>query len=158
MATKRHTVTSAGLLYKQKDNTGSGILFHQFRRLLYVTRITEYPKTQEQSLFGVYWQSPHVLYAHKLKNNSSLKMKTFSAANSSVNTFFITKLGTIFEALKKRNLMIRCGISCGHIYCRPINWWLQRQIHLSLLVVEVVTFIWKWPLFSLYLMNLMAST
>ena len=45
-ATKRHTVTSAGRLYKPKDNTGNGILFHQFRRLLYVTRITEHPKTR----------------------------------------------------------------------------------------------------------------
>lgn len=86
-------------------------------------------------------------------------MKTFSCANSRMSTFFITKLGTIFEALKQRNLMMRSGISCGHAYYRPISRRLQRQIHLSLvLVVGVQTFVWKWPLFSHYLMNLMAST
>lgn len=120
MATKRHSVTSAGLLYKLKDNTGCGIPFHQFRRLLYVTRITEYPKTQEQSSFSVYCQSPHVLYAQKLKNNSSMRMKTSTAANSSVNIFFISKLDTIFEEEPNDPVW---DILWAHIeYCRPINW------------------------------------
>ena len=36
-------------------------------------------------------------FAQAAKNKRSKRIKTFFAANSYVNTFFITTLGTIFE-------------------------------------------------------------
>lgn len=66
-------------------------------------------------------KSPCAFYAQELKNKSSVRMKTFSAANSRVRTFFITKLCSIFEALKWGTLMMQGGISCGHTYDRPIS-------------------------------------
>lgn len=66
---QKDTVTSAGLLYKPKDKARSGILFHQFRCLLFVTWITEYPKTQEIKPFSANRQSPCVIYVQKVQNN-----------------------------------------------------------------------------------------
>lgn len=132
---------------EEKEPTGSGILFYPFRCLLYVTRMSKHPKTQEGSSSRVGWQSLEVLQRITVARQwrpSLLWVHIFWHKN-------------LVQLLRGGLLMMPCGESCGHTYYRSIRWGVQREISSLPACWNNRDICLNVPIIFLCLMNLMAS-